>query len=152
MPQIRVSETVPFSQSQMYQLIVDVDHYPDFLPWCVKSRVLERGENQFLAELTVAFKGIRESFQTLEILTPEQKVEINLRSGPFRYLVSTWTLTPLDPQRTRVDFFIDFTFQSRMKEMLLGPVFTQISKQMVSSFCKRAVALFAQDGSPPSNP
>ncbi|MEO5363293.1 MAG: type II toxin-antitoxin system RatA family toxin [Magnetococcus sp. DMHC-8] len=142
MPQIRVTETVPFSQNQMYNLVVDVERYPDFLPWCVKSRVLERSENQFLAELTVAFKGIRESFQTVDILTPEHKVEVNLRSGPFRYLASTWTFTPLTPQRTRIDFFIDFTFQSRMKEMLLGPVFTQISKQMVAAFCSRAAAVF----------
>ncbi|MBF0096141.1 MAG: type II toxin-antitoxin system RatA family toxin [Magnetococcales bacterium] len=151
MPQIRVTETVPFSQSQMYHLVVDVERYPDFLPWCVKSRVLERNENQFLAELTVAFKGIRESFQTLDILTPEHKVEVNLRSGPFRYLASTWTFTPLDPQRTRIDFFIDFTFQSRMKEMLLGPVFTQISKQMVNAFCCRAATIFNARNAPSSN-
>lgn len=151
MPQIRVTEIVPFSQSQMYNLVVDVEHYPDFLPWCVKSRILERSENQLLAELTVAFKGIRESFQTVDILTPEQKVEVNLRSGPFRYLASTWTFTPLSPQQTRIDFFIDFTFQSRMKEMLLGPVFTQISKQMVSAFCKRAVTIFSHPPPTTSN-
>ncbi|MEO5349630.1 MAG: type II toxin-antitoxin system RatA family toxin [Magnetococcus sp. YQC-3] len=150
MPQIRVTETVPFSQSQMYHLVVDVERYPDFLPWCVKSRVMERTENQFLAELTVAFKGIRESFQTVDVLTPEQKVEVNLRSGPFRYLASTWTFTPLSPERTQVDFFIDFTFQSRMKEMLLGPVFTQISKQMVAAFCTRARVLFTKNGTTPS--
>ena len=143
MPQIRVTEIVPFTQSQMYQLVVDVERYPDFLPWCVKGRIMERDEKQFLAELTVVFKGIRESFQTLDLLTPESKVEVNLRSGPFRYLASTWTFTPLSPQRTRIEFFIDFAFQSRMKEMLLGPVFTQISKQMVSAFCKRAKTLFA---------
>jgi coenzyme Q-binding protein COQ10 len=151
MPQIRVTEIVPFSQSQMYHLVVDVERYPDFLPWCVKSRVLDRSETQFLAELTVAFKGIRESFQTLDILTPEHKVEVNLRSGPFRYLASTWTFTPLAPQRTRIDFFIDFTFQSRMKEMLLGPVFTQISKQMVSAFCCRAATMFNPRNTPSSN-
>ena len=151
MPQIRVTETVPFSQSQMYHLVVDVERYPDFLPWCVKSRVMERNGNQFLAELTVAFKGIRESFLTVDILTPEQKVEVNLRSGPFRYLASTWTFTPLSPEKTQIDFFIDFTFQSRMKEMLLGPVFTQISKQMVAAFSTRAKALFTQNGITPSS-
>ena len=133
---------MPFSQSQLYNLVVDVERYPDFLHWCVNSRIRERTEAQFLAELTVAFKGIRESFQTVDVLTPERKVEVNLRSGPFRYLASTWTFTPVGEQKTRVDFFIDFRFQSRMKEMILGPVFTQISKQMVSAFRKRAVALF----------
>ncbi|MBF0462296.1 MAG: type II toxin-antitoxin system RatA family toxin [Magnetococcales bacterium] len=152
MPQIRVTETVPFSQSQMYHLVVDMEHYADFLPWCSRGRVLERNGNQLLAELTISFKGIRESFQTVDILTPEEKVEVNLRSGPFRYLVSTWTFTPLAPQQTRVDFFIDFTFESRLKEMILGPVFSQISRQMVSAFCKRAFALFAHNGQPSSEP
>ena len=144
MPQIRVTEIVPFSQTQMYNLVVDVERYPDFLPWCVKSQIFERDERQFLAELTVVFKGIRESFKTLDILTPEEKVEVNLRSGPFRYLASTWTFTPVGDHRTRVDFYIDFSFQSKMKEMILGPVFTQISKQMVAAFCKRAASLFGR--------
>lgn len=152
MPQIRVTEIVPFSQNQMYHLVVDVERYPEFLPWCVKSQVHHREEKQFLAELTIAFKGIRESFQTLDILTPETKVEVNLRSGPFRFLASTWTFTPLGSQRTQVDFFIDFSFQSRMKEMILGPVFTQISKQMVAAFRKRAVSLFQQTPLTLSNP
>ena len=147
MPQIRVTEIVPFSQKQMYDLVVDVERYPEFLPWCVNSRIHESNEKQFLAELTIAFKGIRESFQTVDILTPEKKVEVNLRSGPFRYLASTWTFTPLAANRTRVDFYIEFKFQSRMKEMILGPVFTQVSRHMVAAFRKRAVALFG-DRSP----
>lgn len=144
MPQIRVSEIVPFSQSQMYHLVVDVERYPDFLPWCVKSRISQQSEKQFMAELTIAFKGIRESFQTLDLLTPEHKIEVNLKSGPFRYLASTWTFVPLGERRTRVDFYIDFRFQSRMKEMIMGPVFSQISKQMINAFHKRAIALFNQ--------
>ena len=144
MPQIRVTEIVPFSQNQMYHLVVDVEQYPHFLPWCVKSQIYERTEKQFLAELTIAFKGIRESFHTVDVLTPERKVEVNLRSGPFRYLASTWTFTPLSQKRTKVEFFIDFSFQSRMKEMILGPVFTQVSKQMVAAFRKRAVVLFGK--------
>lgn len=151
MPQIRVSEIVPFSQNQMYHLVVDVEQYPHFLPWCVNSRIFDRTETQFLAELTIAFKGIRESFQTVDILTPEEKVEVNLRSGPFRYLASTWTFTPLSSNRTRVDFYIEFRFQSRMKEMIMGPVFTQFSKQMVAAFRKRAMALFGTSLPAPSH-
>ncbi len=145
MPRIRVSEVVPFTQEQIYNVVVDVERYPEFLPWCTQTRIQERRENQFTAELTVAFKGIREKFKTLDVLTPPEKVEINLRSGPFKYLVSTWKFTPVG-SRTRVDFFIDFSFQSRMKEMIMGPVFTQVSKQMVAAFRKRAVTLYRKPG------
>lgn len=141
MPRIRVTEILPFSPEQIYGLVVDVERYPEFLPWCSGTRIYDRQENQFMAELTVSFKGIRESFQTLDTLTPNEKVEINLRSGPFKYLVSTWNFTAVG-DRTRVEFFIDFSFQSRMKEMIMGPVFSQVSKQMVAAFRKRAVQLF----------
>ncbi|MBF0139864.1 MAG: type II toxin-antitoxin system RatA family toxin [Magnetococcales bacterium] len=145
MPRIRVSETLPFSPKQIYDLVVDVEQYPQFLPWCVKSRVWDQQANQFMAELTVSFKGIRESFQTLDIVIPEKKVEINLKSGPFQYLVSTWMFSG-DATITKVEFFIDFKFDSRMKEMIMGPVFSQVSKQMISAFRKRAVALYGQGG------
>lgn len=145
MPRIRVSETLPFSPRQIYDLVVDVERYPQFLPWCVKSRVWDQQPNQFMAELTVSFKGIRESFQTLDIVVPEKKVEINLKSGPFQYLVSTWLFSG-DQTTTKVEFFIDFKFDSRMKEMIMGPVFSQVSKQMIGAFRKRAVALYGQGG------
>ncbi|MBF0421599.1 MAG: type II toxin-antitoxin system RatA family toxin [Magnetococcales bacterium] len=145
MPRIRVSETLPFSPRQIYDLVVAVDQYPQFLPWCVKSRIWDQQPNQFMAELTVSFKGIRESFQTLDIVVPEKKIEINLKSGPFQYLVSTWLFSG-DTSATKVDFFIDFKFNNRMKEMIMGPVFSQVSKQMISAFRKRALELYGRGG------
>lgn len=141
MPRIRISETLPFSAKQIYDLVVNVEDYPQFLPWCVKTRVWDRQENQFMAELTVSFKGIREVFQTLDVVVPEKKVEVNLKSGPFQYLASTWNFSDQNGQ-TKVEFFIDFRFQSRMKEMIMGPVFSQVSKQMIGAFRQRAVALY----------
>lgn len=143
MPHIRISETVPFTAKQMYGLVVDVERYPEFLPWCKQTRIFDRQPDRFMAEMVIAFKGIRESFQTLDLLEPDRKVEINMRAGPFQYLVSTWTFVPID-QATKVEFFIDFKFRSRMKEIIMGPVFTQVSKQMITAFRRRAVALFGK--------
>lgn len=143
MAQIRLSETLPFTAQQMYDLVVDVRSYTKFLPWCVAVRIWDETPEQFMAELTVAFKGIRESFQTLDRIVAGQSVEINLRSGPFQYLVSTWKFIP-DGEKCRVDFFIDFRFQSRLKEMALGPVFSQASRQMLSAFRKRAQDLYGR--------
>jgi coenzyme Q-binding protein COQ10 len=142
MPKIRVKEILPFSCEQIYQVVVDVESYPKFLPWCSSARVWDRKENQFMAEMTVSFKGIREKFQTLDIIEPNKKVEINLKSGPFQYLASTWSFSPIGEDRTQVEFFIDFRFSNRMKEMIMGPVFTQVSKQMISAFRKRAIVLY----------
>lgn len=95
-----------------------------------------------MAELTVSFKGIREKFQTLDIIEQNKKVQINLKSGPFQYLVSTWQFNPIGEDRTQVEFFIDFRFSNKMKEMIMGPVFTQVSKQMINAFRKRAITLY----------
>jgi coenzyme Q-binding protein COQ10 len=141
MPTIRVSELLPFTAEQMYNIVVDVESYPKFLPWCGKARVWDQKDNQFMAEMSVSFKGIRETFQTLDIVEPNKKIEINLKSGPFQFLASTWHFHPIGDDRTKVEFFIDFRFSSRMKEMIMGPVFTQVSKQMISAFRKRAISL-----------
>ncbi|MBF0164434.1 MAG: type II toxin-antitoxin system RatA family toxin [Magnetococcales bacterium] len=141
MPRIRISETVPFAPEQMYGLVVDVERYPDFLPWCAATRVWDRTPTQFMAEMTVSFKGIRETFRTLDIIDPGKRIEINLRDGPFKYLVSTWAFAPA-PKGAQVDFFIDFSFQSRMKEMIMGPVFSEASRRMLDAFKSRAAVVY----------
>ncbi|GAB0058492.1 Ribosome association toxin RatA [Candidatus Magnetaquicoccaceae bacterium FCR-1] len=141
MPRIRISETVSFAPEQMYALVVDVERYPDFLPWCAATRVWDRTPTQFMAEMTVSFKGIRETFRTLDIIDPGKRIEINLRDGPFKYLVSTWAFAPAT-NGSRVDFFIDFSFQSRMKEMIMGPVFSEASRRMLEAFKARAAVVY----------
>jgi coenzyme Q-binding protein COQ10 len=141
MPKIRVSEILPFTAEQMYNVVVDVESYPKFLPWCGKARVWNKTDTQFMAEMSISFKGMREKFQTLDIIEPNKRIEINLKSGPFQYLVSTWHFHPVGEDRTKIEFYIDFRFSNRMKEMIMGPVFTQVSKQMISAFRKRAIAL-----------
>ncbi|MBF0296018.1 MAG: type II toxin-antitoxin system RatA family toxin [Magnetococcales bacterium] len=141
MPRIRISETVPFTPNQMYTLVVDVEKYPDFLPWCSSTRVWDRTPTQFMAEMTVSFKGIRETFRTLDIVVPDKRIEVNLKDGPFKYLASLWTFTPV-PNGAQVDFFIDFTFQSRMKEVIMGPVFSEASRRMLGAFKGRAAQIY----------
>ncbi|MBF0182138.1 MAG: type II toxin-antitoxin system RatA family toxin [Magnetococcales bacterium] len=141
MPRIRISETVPFTPNQMYTLVADVERYPDFLPWCSSTRVWDRTPTQFMAEMTVSFKGIRETFRTMDILVPDKRIEVNLKDGPFKYLASLWTFAPV-ANGAQVDFFIDFTFQSRMKEVIMGPVFSEASRRMLTAFKGRAAQIY----------
>lgn len=141
MPRIRISEIVSFSPNQMFTLVSEVEKYPDFLPWCASTRVWDRTPTQFMAEMTVSFKGIRETFRTLDLLEQDKRIEINLKDGPFKYLASIWTFEPV-VNGTQVDFFIDFTFQSRMKEMIMGPVFSEASRRMLTAFKIRAAEIY----------
>jgi coenzyme Q-binding protein COQ10 len=141
MPIIRLSDTVPFSAEQIYDLVVDVRRYPEFLPWCVQTRLYDEQESQFIAELVVNFKGFRESFRTLDRVYPKSRVEVKLHSGPFEKLENEWRFTPV-AAGTRVDFFIDFHFKSRLLNLTLGPVFAHASQTMLAAFRKRAFAVY----------
>ncbi|MBF0369163.1 MAG: type II toxin-antitoxin system RatA family toxin [Magnetococcales bacterium] len=142
MPKISASATVPHSPQQMYDLVVDMDSYPKFLPWCVHATKSEETETQFLSEMTVSFKGIRQTFHTIDYLEPGRKVEIKHRSGPFKRLESVWTFSPVSGGGARVDFTIDFLFSNTLMNVTLGPLFAQASKQMVAAFRNRAQAIY----------
>ncbi len=136
------SETVPFTARQMYDLVVDMDSYPKFIPWCAAASKRDETESQFVAEITFTFKGMRETFRTLDKVVPGEKVEISLMSGPFRRLNSTWRFIPTTDGGSRIDFSIDFQFKNKLMDLALGSVFGQASKKMVACFRKRAFELY----------
>ncbi|MBF0589335.1 MAG: type II toxin-antitoxin system RatA family toxin [Magnetococcales bacterium] len=142
MPRINLRKDLPFSSQQMYDLVADVESYPQFIPWCTETRKFDIQETQFMAELTVAFKGIRQSFQTLDKIIPGKQIDINLKSGPFRRLTSQWKFVDRGPEACQVVFSIDFQFKNRLMDMTMGPVFSQSSRQMVGAFEKRARQLY----------
>lgn len=148
MPVIRLHEILPFTPQQMYDLVVDVDRYPEFLPWCVKTRTFDFRPNQFTAELTISFRGMRESFQTVDRIIPNQEVKVSLLKGPFSHLENTWKFQPA-PGGTRVEFYIDFRFQNRIIDLTMGPLFSHAARQMVAAFRNRAHAIYANPTNPP---
>ena len=110
MPQISRSALVPFSAEQMYQLVNDVHSYPDFLPGCTGSRVINASNNEMTAAVDVAKAGISKTFTTRNTLLDNQSINMQLVDGPFRKLMGGWHFTPLsvasshvvcDPTRTR---------------------------------------------------
>lgn len=128
---------VPYTPNQMYDLVVDMDHYPDFLPWCAKARKFDVEPDQFMAEMTFTFRGFRETFRTLDRVIPGERIQISLVSGPFSKLENEWRFSPV-ANGTRVDFMIDFQFKSRLIDAALGPFFSHATREMVTAFRKRA--------------
>ncbi|MBF0589336.1 MAG: type II toxin-antitoxin system RatA family toxin [Magnetococcales bacterium] len=138
------SETVPFTAQQMYDLVVDMDAYATFIPWCAAARKLEETDEQFIAEITFTFKGMRETFRTLDKVIPGKQVDISLKSGPFRRLSSQWRFIDLEQGGSKIDFSIDFQFKNKLMDLALGSVFGTASKKMVATFRKRAFELYDQ--------
>ena len=132
------SMKVPYSAQQMYDLVVDMDRYPEFIPWLAKSRKYDENGNEFMSEMTFAFKGIRETFKTRDTVIPGKKITISNISGPFKHLDSEWSFTESSDGGCVIDFFIDFRFSSRLVELALGSIFGEASKRMVEAFRARA--------------
>ncbi len=149
MPTHNDSQTSPYTPLQLYELVADVDRYPEFLPWCRAARVLEREGNTMLAELMISFNHLSERYTSRVILHPPGEnglasIDVTMTKGPFEHLINRWRFMPLPSGGTQIDFYLDFKFRSRILEKLIGSVFTKASEKMVSAFKQRADALYGK--------
>jgi ribosome-associated toxin RatA of RatAB toxin-antitoxin module len=132
------SALVANSAAQLYALIVDVDRYPQFLPWCVASRIEQRTADSMVASLSIRRGPLRAEFTTRNALTLDRTVGMTLVSGPFRSLEGLWTLTPLGEDGCRVERRMRFEFANRVSAALLEPVFDETAASLVDAFVVRA--------------
>ncbi len=135
-----------FSVDQLYQLVVDIEKYPEFLPWCSAARILEETEHQIVADLIISFKAFTEHYRSQVELSPPRSgkaaVDVSLISGPFKYLNNNWKFKTLKNGGTLIEFYIDFEFKSALLQKLIGLLFNKACQKMVDSFEARAKELF----------
>jgi len=143
MPTIHRVAVVPYQQEEMYALVDDVKSYSEFVPWCVKSEELLRLPDEVQGRLTFASAGIEKSFSTLNRLQPCKMIELRLIDGPFKQLEGFWQFEQiLEDGSSRVIFDLEFEFSNRMLALLFGSVFEQMASTLVTSFTKRAAAVY----------
>jgi ribosome-associated toxin RatA of RatAB toxin-antitoxin module len=128
----------------MYALVNDVDAYVEFLPWCRASRVVSLTEGGYIGEIEVAKAGIVQSFQTRNLITPEERVSITLEEGPFKHLHGDWRFIALREDASKVELKLEFEFTGRIMNAAFGAVFSQIANSMVDAFCKRAGEIYGK--------
>ncbi|MEN8196552.1 MAG: type II toxin-antitoxin system RatA family toxin [Pseudomonadota bacterium] len=134
------------SPEQLFDLVADVERYPEFLPWCIGARIRSRRENVLIADLIIGFKGIREKF-TSEV-TPDRaamRVDVAYRDGPFKYLNNHWIFNAQPDGGCEIDFFVDFEFRSRLLQRIMGLLFNEAVRRMVSAFEARADQLYGRN-------
>ena len=134
---------VPYKAKSMYNLVNDIESYPDFLPWCGGARVVQRGAKEMVAEIDIKFKGVSQSFSTRnQISAPTQdtvgEINVELVSGPFKNLSGVWNFKGIDDLGCRVMFSLSYEFSNTLLEKILGPVFNSITSTFVDSFVTRA--------------
>jgi coenzyme Q-binding protein COQ10 len=138
---------MPYSAQQMYDLVADVDKYPEFLPWCsaarIRSRTPDGASEVMLADLVISFKVFRERFGSRVVLHPDQTaIDTEYLDGPFKYLKSRWAFEDLGAQGCHVDFYVDFEFKSRLLQGVIGVVFNEAMHRIVRAFEQRAEELY----------
>ena len=142
MPTHRERRRLPWRPEQMFELVVDVARYPEFLPWCRAARILSREEAAFRADLDIGFKMFRESFTSRVGFERPRRIEVVLERGPFRHLHNRWRFEPVEDGGSRVDFDIGFEFRSPLMRRTMSLFFHEAVRRMVSAFEARARALY----------
>lgn len=132
------TRVLPCSAQKMYDAVMDIEAYPEFLPWVAGATILTREEDQLSAELVADLAGMRHSFKTVDRFMPGKLVEIRLLEGPFKFLESLWSFEQLGESSCRVHFSIEFEFKNMMLDMVASPIFSAACRSMVHAFEKRA--------------
>ncbi len=133
---------LPYTPEQLFDIVADIERYPEFLPWCVATRVRARDGNVITADVVIGFMMFRERFTTRDVLDRPRRIDVTYHEGPFKYLNNHWVFEPVGEDACSIDFYIDFEFRTRLLQMAAGRLFNEAVKVMVSSFEKRAKAIY----------
>jgi len=142
MTHVQRSALLPYSAEQMFNLVNDVDAYPEFVPWCVKCEVLSDNADEKKATMSFAKRSINASVTTSNELVANKKITMRLVEGPFKELVGTWVFQELDKNSCKVELDMKFSFSNRLYALTLGPVFNQVANKLVSAFTERAQEVY----------
>ena len=135
---VRKSALVERSAEHMFDLIEAAEDYPAFLPWCAGANILFRDETNVAAEITVDFHGVRFALTTRNPKRRPDYMAIVLERGPFRRFEGEWRLTPLSPSACKIEFGLQYEFDSPLMGRLAGTVFDRITNTLVDAFVLRA--------------
>ena len=144
MPTHAEVRTLPHTQDQMFDLVADIERYPEFLPWCLDAKIWKREGNVVYADLVIGYKMFRERFTSKVTLTKPGHIHVEYQKGPLKYLSNHWRFLPSNPKSCVIDFFVDFEFRNPIFQKVMGVFFNEAVKRMVAAFETRADFLYAK--------
>lgn len=142
---LKRSALVPYASRQMFELVNGIEEYPRFLPWCAHSQIISKTDDEIVASLEIAWKGIHKTFTTRNRLTSHERIDISLVNGPLQHMEGIWNFIPLDEHACKVTLDLEFEFTGNFIDRLFQPVFQHIANTLVDAFCKRAVDLYGNE-------
>ena len=143
MPNHAEERFLPFTPEQMFDLVADIERYPEFLPWCVAARITRREGEVLTADMIVGFTAIREKFTSKVTLKRPDRIDVEYIKGPFKYLKNSWIFVAKD-HGCVIEFDIAFEVRSRLLRRLLEPLFGEAVRRMVAAFDRRAEVVYGE--------
>jgi ribosome-associated toxin RatA of RatAB toxin-antitoxin module len=143
MTTVQKSALVKFSARQMFDLVNDIESYPQFLPWCSGSRILKRRDDIVEAEIVISKGGFKKAFSTRNTIDLGGKITVSLLDGPFSRLDGVWNFMPLREDASKISLDLEFEMSSKLASLAFGTVFHQICNTMVGAFTSRAKQVYA---------
>ncbi|MGE3770863.1 MAG: type II toxin-antitoxin system RatA family toxin [Bdellovibrionales bacterium] len=147
MPTHAEKRILPYTAQQMFDLVADVEKYPEFLPWCADCKITHFEGNalptHLTADLSVGFGFFKETFTSrVKLDHGVMRIDVEYLNGPFKHLNNHWIFVPKGKERCEIDFFIDFEFRSGMLQSAMTAFFNEAVRRMIAAFEARATAIY----------
>ncbi|WP_046562244.1 type II toxin-antitoxin system RatA family toxin [Kangiella geojedonensis] len=142
MKTIKRQALLPYSAKQMFELVDDINKYPEFLPNCAGATEVERSDNQVIATLAVSKGGFEKQFTTKNTNTPYSRIDMELVDGPFKQLTGLWSFTSLDEQACKIELEVSFEFSNMLTSMAFSSIFNHLAESFVEAFSNRAKQVY----------
>ncbi len=142
MPSHRERRVLPYSSKQMFDLVMDIEKYPEFLPWCISSRVHTRTEELVDADVTVGYQMLREKFRSKVYTNRPDKITIDYTTGPLKNLENKWVFKDLENGKCQIDFYVSFEMKSFILSGIANKLFDKVFKRMMYAFENRAEKVY----------
>ena len=138
MKKIHKEEDINIEVTKIFHLINNIEKYPDFLPWCVKTEVEHKSKNTINGKIFISKSFIKWNFSTKNIIENNKSINLSLIDGPFEELNGKWSFIPIDKNNTKVSLDINYKFKNSLIEISIEPIFTSIMNSILQSFISQA--------------
>ncbi len=142
MVKVEKNVLVPHSAEQMFTLVDRVEDYQAFLPWCGGIDLIERSEQTTTATIFIDYHGLKQSFTTQNQKQFPNKMEMQLKDGPFKHFNGQWQFISLNENACKIEFILEYEFSNALLGKIISPVFSHIANTFVDSFVTRAEQVF----------
>ena len=142
MPSHSEMRILPYSAEQLFSLVMDIEKYPEFLPWCTGARINSKSKNDLEADVLIGYKMFREKFSSRVHFTKPREIEVEYLKGPMRHLHNKWVFRDMKEGQCQVDFYVDFSLKTKLFESLVDQFFHKALVKMINAFEGRAMEIY----------